>query len=45
MKDKRKKPGPKAESLVIDGDWKDAVAKALRTPPPPKAAPKKKRKT
>ncbi len=33
-----KKRGPKPETLVIEGRWEDAVAKALRkAPPPPKA--------
>lgn len=32
-----KKRGPKPETLVIDGRWEDAVAKALRKAPPPKA--------
>ena len=27
-------PGPDPERLKIDGDWKDAVKKALETPPP-----------
>ena len=37
------KRGPKPEILALDGDWEDAVAKALtkRPPEPSKPAPKK----
>jgi hypothetical protein len=31
------KPGPKPETLHIDGDWQDAVARALKRGKPPKA--------
>ena len=27
---KKAKPGPKPERLIIDGDWKEAVVKALK---------------
>jgi len=27
--EKRKKPGPKPDSLHIDGDWEDAIKEAL----------------
>jgi hypothetical protein len=42
------KPGPKAEALQIEGDWKDAVASALQRGKPvgqkaqPQRKPKKK---
>lgn len=41
-----KKPGPEAETLKIEGDWKDAVKQALKKgkPPAPKKAAKKKRR-
>ena len=32
----KRKPGPKPESLKIEGDWKDAVGKALKRGKPPK---------
>jgi len=32
----KRKPGPKAESLKIEGDWKDAVKTALGRGKPPK---------
>ena len=28
------KPGPQPERLKINGDWKDAVKRAVNTPPP-----------
>lgn len=31
------KRGPKPETLKIEGDWKDAVSKALAKGKPPKA--------
>jgi hypothetical protein len=41
------RPGPQPESLKIEGDWKNAVKKAIRTPKPaegwPKAEEKKSR--
>jgi hypothetical protein len=50
MKKARKRkaqPGPTPETLKIEGDWKDAVKKALRKTPPakgwPKPEPKKKK--
>jgi hypothetical protein len=39
-KKKPSKPGPEPETLVIEGDWKDAVRQALKKGKPP--APKKK---
>ena len=33
---KKAKPGPKPDHLVIDGDWKAAVTKALAKGKPPK---------
>jgi hypothetical protein len=40
-----KVPGPKAETLKIEGDWKDAVGHALkRGKPPAKKGTKKKRR-
>lgn len=32
----KKKPGPKPETLKIEGDWKDAMKKALKRGKPPK---------
>lgn len=34
---KKAKRGPKPETLKIEGDWKDAVTKALAKGKPPKA--------
>lgn len=36
----RKRPGPKAERLAIEGDWRDAVRKALEVDRPPGGWPK-----
>ena len=33
-RERGEKTGPKPEHLKIDGDWKDAVKKAVNTPPP-----------
>ena len=33
---KAQKSGPSPERLRIDGDWEDAVKKALKKGPPPK---------
>jgi len=30
---KRKKPGPKPHRLKIEGDWQEAIAKALKVDP------------
>jgi hypothetical protein len=41
---KKKKPGPKPETLTIEGDWKDAVHVAMKRGKPPKplaSAPQK----
>jgi hypothetical protein len=32
----KEKPGPKPETLKIEGDWKDAVSKALKRGKPEK---------
>jgi len=39
---KKKKPGPLPEVLKIEGDWKDAVKKALRVKKPVDGWPKPK---
>ena len=46
MTNKPRKTGPKPETLVIDGDWKDAVKQALKKgkPPAAKKATKTKRR-
>jgi len=33
------KRGPEPEHVHIEGDWEDAVKKALKKPPPPKPGP------
>jgi hypothetical protein len=33
---KKSKPGPKAETLKVEGDWQEAVAHALKRGKPPK---------
>jgi hypothetical protein len=39
---KKQKPGPKPETLTIEGDWKDAVKVAMKRGKPPKpSAPQK----
>jgi hypothetical protein len=37
---KSSKPGPKPEVVKIEGDWQDAVVRALEKPRPPKGWPK-----
>jgi len=37
-KKERTVPGPKPEHVHIEGDWEEAVKKALKKPPPPKPA-------
>lgn len=32
----KNKPGPKPETLKVEGDWKDAVKKAMERGKPPK---------
>jgi hypothetical protein len=32
----RRPPGPDPERLKVEGDWEEAVRKALSKPPPPK---------
>ena len=34
------KTGPTPEHVHIEGDWEDAVKKALKKPPPPKGSTK-----
>ena len=36
----KKKTGPKPDTLKIEGDWKDAVKKALHKDPPVSGWPK-----
>jgi hypothetical protein len=36
-KKERTVPGPKPEHVHIEGDWEDAVKKALKKSPPPKS--------
>lgn len=39
---KAKKRGPKPETLKIEGDWKDAIGRAMKRGKPPKdPSPKK----
>jgi hypothetical protein len=33
---RKKKPGPKPDTLKVEGDWKDAVQHALKRGKPPK---------
>lgn len=46
VKKRKAKPGPEAERLVIEGNWKDAIKKAFKKEKPasgwPKPEPKKK---
>ncbi len=39
-KPKRRTPGPTPELFKIEGDWKDAVKKALKVKKPPGGWPK-----
>jgi hypothetical protein len=32
----KKKPGPKPETVKIEGDWKDALRQAMKRGKPPK---------
>lgn len=36
----RKSPGPKPETLKLDGDWRQAVKKSLTKKKPPEGWPK-----
>jgi hypothetical protein len=36
---KKAKPGPKPETLKIEGDWKGAIGHALKRGKPPKEKP------
>jgi hypothetical protein len=45
MSTDRPKRGPKPASLKIEGNWKDAVGKAMAKGKPPKGSPKKKRRS
>jgi hypothetical protein len=40
----RRKSGPKPETLKIEGDWKEAVGKAMKRGRPPKPETKPKAK-
>jgi len=44
MSEPKEPPGPKPEHVHIEGDWEDAVKKALKKPPPPKPDTEKPRK-
>ncbi|HYX31187.1 MAG TPA: hypothetical protein VE863_21815 [Pyrinomonadaceae bacterium] len=39
-KKKRNQPGPKADVLKIEGDWKDAIKKSLTKKKPTEGWPK-----
>jgi hypothetical protein len=39
-KKKKANPGPKADRLKIEGDWKDAVRRAIGQPKPASGWPK-----
>lgn len=41
-KQPRAKPGPKADTLKIEGKWQDAVKKSLSKKKPPEGWPKDK---
>jgi hypothetical protein len=44
MTEKRRgKPGPEAERLKLDGNWREAVRKAVRKGKPPRKGKKKRR--
>jgi len=38
---KKGKTGPEPERVKITGDWREAMAEALKKPPMPKKRPKK----
>jgi hypothetical protein len=40
---KPRKHGPEAQTVAIEGDWKDAIAKAMRKPRPLSGWPKPER--
>jgi hypothetical protein len=44
MKDDKKKTGPEADTLKVEGDWEKAVKKALERKKPAKGWPKPPRK-
>jgi hypothetical protein len=35
----KKKPGPKPETLKVEGDWREAIGKAMKRGKPPRSAP------
>jgi hypothetical protein len=37
---KKLKPGPEADRLKLQGDWKDAIKRALQASPPSEGFPK-----
>jgi hypothetical protein len=39
----KKGPGPEPERVKIDGDWRDAMAEALKKPPLTKTKPRKRK--
>lgn len=39
QEDPKKKPGPEEDRLKIEGDWEDAVAKAMGKPRPEQGWP------
>jgi hypothetical protein len=39
---KKGKPGRKPERLIVSGNWKDAIKRAIGRGKPPKGKPKKK---
>jgi hypothetical protein len=41
---KKKPPGPKAERLVISGNWKNAIKESFKAKKPASGWPKPKRK-
>jgi hypothetical protein len=40
LKQKPKAPGPKPDTLKIEGDWRGAMKKAIEKKPPKKGWPK-----
>jgi hypothetical protein len=40
MEEKKKKPGPKPKAVEIDGDWREAMKKALKKKRPKEGWPK-----
>ena len=44
LKKASRKRGPKPDHLIIEGDWKEAVKKAVKRPKPPEGWLDKKKK-